>query len=514
MRLTNIRIATLIRMGFAMMGVLVLLLGVLGWTQLNRVNEQYKLTFEDRYPKVKIFFSIKTQADAIARAMRNVLLVNAPAQLSAELKTVEKASLANAAALDELSRIMTTTAGVAGVTKMRAAHSAYTDEAARIIQLVQAGEREAAVAALLDSLQARQIDYMAATDELVVLGDQLMQLSGDDITATVDQARTLILTLLVAALGLAALISHQVVRSIVPSLNDAVAVASSVAAGDLSIRIRDGGDNETGRLLRAMQHMQARLSALVGEVRQGAEGVATASAQISSGNHDLSGRTEEQASALEETAASMEELGSTVRGNADNAQQANQLALAASSVATRGGEAVGQVVQTMREISDSSRKIADIIGVIDGIAFQTNILALNAAVEAARAGEQGRGFAVVAAEVRTLAGRSAEAAKEIKSLINASVERVELGSSQVDSAGATITEVVASIRRVTDIVGEISAASREQSTGVAQVGEAVTQMDRATQENAALVEQSAAAAESLKAQAQQLVQSVAVFRLA
>jgi methyl-accepting chemotaxis protein len=241
--------------------------------------------------------------------------------------------------------------------------------------------------------------------------------------------------------------------------------------------------------------------------------VASASAQIASGNHDLSSRTESQASALEQTAASMEQLSATVKQNADSARQANQLALSASGTAVQGGEVVARVVETMKGINDSSRKIADIIGVIDGIAFQTNILALNAAVEAARAGEQGRGFAVVASEVRSLAGRSAEAAQEIKMLINASVERVEQGTLQVDQAGTTMAEVVTGIKRVTDLMGEISAASNEQSQGVAQVGEAVMQMDQVTQQNAALVEEMAAAASSLKSQAQELVETVAVFKL-
>ncbi len=259
--------------------------------------------------------------------------------------------------------------------------------------------------------------------------------------------------------------------------------------------------------------MQGSLAGVVGGVRGNAEGVATASAQIAQGNHDLSQRTEEQASALEETAASMEQLSSTVGQNADNARQANQLTISATSVAVRGGKVVDQVVETMKGINDSSRKIADIIGVIDGIAFQTNILALNAAVEAARAGEQGRGFAVVASEVRNLAGRSAEAAKEIKSLISASVERVEHGTVLVEQAGTTMAEVVGSIKRVADIMGEITAASVEQSSGVAQVAEAVSQMDQVTQQNAALVEESAAAAESLKQQAQALAESVAMFKL-
>jgi methyl-accepting chemotaxis protein len=259
--------------------------------------------------------------------------------------------------------------------------------------------------------------------------------------------------------------------------------------------------------------MQESLAKVVSHVRGGSESVETASAEIAQGNHDLSARTEQQASALEETAASMEQLSAAVKQNADSARQANQLAMSASSVAITGGEVVSQVVQTMKGINESSRRISDIIQVIDGIAFQTNILALNAAVEAARAGEQGRGFAVVASEVRSLAGRSAEAAKEIKSLINASVERVEQGTALVDQAGSTMTEVVGSIRRVTDIMGEISAASSEQASGVAQVGEAVTQMDQTTQQNAALVEQMAAAASSLKSQANDLVSTVAVFKL-
>ena len=293
---------------------------------------------------------------------------------------------------------------------------------------------------------------------------------------------------------------------------EAASLAQSVAHGDLSqpIGLKTG---DTHSMMAQFKIMQESLSEVVGSVRQGAESVATASVQIAQGNHDLSARTESQASVLEETAASMEQLGSQVKQNADSARQANQLALNASTVAVKGGEVVGQVVETMKGINDASHKISDIISVIDGIAFQTNILALNAAVEAARAGEQGRGFAVVATEVRSLAGRSAEAAKEIKSLINASVERVEQGTVLVDRAGSTMQEVVSSIKRVTDIMGEISTASAEQSIGVAQVGEAITQMDQVTQQNAALVEEMAAAADSLKSQAQELVQTVSVFKL-
>jgi methyl-accepting chemotaxis protein len=307
--------------------------------------------------------------------------------------------------------------------------------------------------------------------------------------------------------------SLVVARRLVRPIDRAVSAAQRMAQGDLTVPIDAQGNDEAADMMRALAAMKDNLARIFLGVRQNAEGVASASAQIAQGNQDLSQRTEEQASALEETAASMEQLSATVRQNADNAKQANQLALGASTVAVKGGNVVGQVVNTMKGINDSSKKIADIISVIDGIAFQTNILALNAAVEAARAGEQGRGFAVVAAEVRSLAGRSADAAKEIKGLITASVERVAQGTALVDQAGVTMTEIVASIKRVTDIMGEISAASTEQSAGVAQVGEAVSQMDQATQQNAALVEQSAAAAESLRDQAQQLVQVVAVFKL-
>ncbi len=308
------------------------------------------------------------------------------------------------------------------------------------------------------------------------------------------------------------LITRSLLRQLGGEPDVATDITQRIAHGDLTVDIVLR-NNDQSSLLYAIKCMRDSLSSLVAQVRTGSEGVATASAEIAQGNHDLSARTEQQASALEETAASMEQLSATVKQNADNAVQANQLAQSASTVAAQGGEVVAQVVDTMKGIVDASRKISDIISVIDGIAFQTNILALNAAVEAARAGEQGRGFAVVATEVRSLAGRSANAAKEIKTLINASVERVEQGTVLVDRAGTTMTQVVASIRRVTDIMGEISAASSEQSAGVSQVGEAVTQMDQATQQNAALVEQMAAAASSLKSQAQDLVGTVAVFRL-
>lgn len=362
------------------------------------------------------------------------------------------------------------------------------------------------------NLTTRSIDAQYA------IIDRALQALSDELQSTVENARHTIISialLLVSLFAVSVYIMWTTARTMSHSMLKAIQVANAVADGDLTLtqHINTTGRDEVSQLFQALTRMSGQLITMVQNVRQNSDNVATASAEIAQGNLDLSHRTEQQASALEQTAASMEQLGTTVRQNAENAQQANQLARGASLVATKGGEVVGQVVQTMQAINDSSRKISDIIGVIDGIAFQTNILALNAAVEAARAGEQGRGFAVVASEVRNLAQRSAQAAKEIKSLIAASVDRVDQGTSLVDKAGETMTEIVEAIQRVTDIMGEISTASNEQNAGVMQVGQAVIEMDKATQQNAALVEESAAAAESLKGQAQQLVQTVAGFKL-
>jgi methyl-accepting chemotaxis protein len=324
--------------------------------------------------------------------------------------------------------------------------------------------------------------------------------------------QSIAVALVLAAAALAAL-ALWLARRMTQPMAHAVEVADRLAQGDLCASVQPAGNEEMTQVLQSMARMQSSFASIVGKVKSNADGVATASAEIAMGNQDLSQRTEQQASALQETAATMDELGATVRNNADSARQANQLAQSASAVAAQGGEVVSEVVTTMQDINDSSRKIGDIISVIDGIAFQTNILALNAAVEAARAGEQGRGFAVVASEVRSLAQRSAQAAREIKMLIGHSMEQVQQGTALVDKAGKTMGEIVSSIQRVSDIVGEITSASLEQSSGVQQVGDAVTRLDQSTQQNAALVEQSAAAAESLKGQAQQLVQAVSMFKL-
>ena len=362
-------------------------------------------------------------------------------------------------------------------------------------------------------LRPTQRAYQAAITEQMVLQDKRAKEAGERAEESAEALTRDILIAAVAAILAAIFMAISIIASIVRPLRHAVAVSDQIASGNLSTHISVDSNDETGQLLRSMQQMQKSLANTVSLVRQNAEGVASGSSQIASGNNDLSARTEEQASALEQTAASMEELGSTVQKNAENARAANQLAVNASAVAAQGGEVVSEVIETMKSINASSTKISDIISVIDGIAFQTNILALNAAVEAARAGEQGRGFAVVASEVRSLAQRSADAAKEIKELITASVQRVGQGSVLVDKAGVTMTEVVQAIRSVTEIMGEISAASSEQSAGVNQIGEAVTQMDQATQQNAALVEEMAAAANALNNQAAELVKAVSVFTL-
>ena len=355
--------------------------------------------------------------------------------------------------------------------------------------------------------------YQESINQLVAMQRASIDGAAAAIEARSNDTAQLIVALTLGAVLLGAAFCWRLTVGIVRPIRAAVAVAETVAAGDLSQRIDTARKDETGALLRALRHMNDSLTAIVSEVRGGTDTIALASQEISAGNLDLSGRTEQQAGSLEQTAASMEELTSTVRNNADNARQANMLSIAASDVAVQGGAVVSQVIDTMGAINEASRKITDIIAVIDGIAFQTNILALNAAVEAARAGEQGRGFAVVASEVRTLAQRSAAAAKEIKELIGASSEQVEAGTRLVDRAGATMEEVVTSIRRVTDIMGEITTASQEQTGGIEQVNRAIGQMDEATQQNAALVEESAAAAASMQEQAAKLAQVVSVFKL-
>ncbi len=513
MNLNDMKISTRLTLGFGTLALLVAVMGGVSLVKISTVDTAFHTVVDDRYPKIASLNEVKGDVNVIARALRNIALLGDGAESRKELERVYAARKGIGERLEKLHTQITSEQGRSELAKVVEARSRFVPLQDRFIDLVRAAKVDDAKTLLLGELRQTQSAYLKSVDDLIKFQDGLMQQSAAEASTAVENLKAAMLAAGGVALALAALMAVWIIRSVTRPIKRAVEVSRAVAAGDLSLQFDASGRNETAQLLAALKEMQDSLARVVHGVRQNADGVATASAQIAQGNADLSSRTEEQASALEETAASMEELSSTVRQNADNARQASQLAVGASTVAVEGGAVVGRVVETMKGIQDSSTKIVDIISVIDGIAFQTNILALNAAVEAARAGEQGRGFAVVASEVRSLAQRSAEAAKEIKTLITASVERVGEGTRLVDQAGVTMAEVVSSIRRVTDIMGEISAASTEQSAGVAQVGEAVSQMDQVTQQNAALVEESAAAAESLKVQAHQLVQAVAVFKL-
>ena len=514
MKLSNLSIRSRLMGGFALVLLIAAGQSLLSIQRLSTVNDQSTVMAENWLPSIETLGDLNGHL-AHYRVARMRLILASEAKdidaVDADLKKIEAKLEVDQAGYAKLIHSPEEKALFEQFGKDWVNYQALGED---LMTLVRAGNATSA-RNLLAGPGAKAYEAVDATvEKLLQINSAGAKAASAHADAVYREARLIVLGTLGAMVALGLLIGWSISRDLAAAAEQAVQHADKMAAGDLSHNVSHTRGDEMGKMLDALGTMQHKLRDIVSGVRSGAEGVATASAQIAQGNNDLSGRTEEQASALEETAASMEELSSTVKQNADNARQANQLALSASSVAVSGGEVVNRVVDTMKGINDSSKRIADIIGTIDGIAFQTNILALNAAVEAARAGEQGRGFAVVASEVRSLAQRSAEAAKEIKSLISTSVERVEQGTALVDQAGATMQEVVASIKRVTDIMGEISAASVEQSSGVAQVGEAVTQMDQATQQNAALVEESAAAAESLKTQAQQLVSAVAVFKLA
>ena len=514
------KVGTAMGLGFALVIVLGVVMALVAWVQLARASAEATLLVEDRMVKVARANQIIDNLNSQANAVRNVVLSLDTATMQATMQTEKQRMNELRARSVELPKLLEQSIqspeGKAVFQRAKDAGSAYVGQLDQAMAFGLAGDGDQARAVLSGPARQGHQQAITAIEGVVAFQQKLMEAAAhriEDIASNTSRLMLVIalLSTLVGA-GVAFFLTRSITRQLGGEPDYAAAIAHEIAEGNLAVQVqlRPG---DTTSLLATMQMMRDSLAQVVARVRQGSEAVATASAQIAQGNQDLSGRTESQASALEETAASMEELGSTVRQNADNARAANQLAQSASGVAVQGGEVVAQVVQTMDGISASSKKIADIISVIDGIAFQTNILALNAAVEAARAGEQGRGFAVVAGEVRSLAGRSAEAAKEIKRLITDSVERVEQGGTLVNQAGQTMEEVVHSVRRVTDIMGEISAASSEQSAGVNQVGEAVTQMDQATQQNAALVEEMSAAATSLNQQAQELVQAVAVFRL-
>ena len=510
------RVRTRLTVGFGVVCVLLVASVLMGLMAMSRMGADLKAVVADHFPRIVASTTILTHTNEIAIALRNMMLTPDAADRERQVQAIAKARQEIGKQIDALDKSVTNPTERAKLEKVKEQRARYIAGQDELIKLVKSDQPDQSREFLNTKLRPELQTYRSVVTALVDHEEQAITEAGQNAQTTASNARTVLIALgigaLLLAIGLGWLISRSLTRELGGEPSTAAEVARAVAAGDFtqSIAVKDG---DTTSLMAQLAAMKEGLAQVVAQVRRSSDSVAMASSEIAQGNQDLSARTESQASALEETAASMEQLGATVRQNAENASQANALARSASDVAVRGGEVVGQVVQTMKGINESSQRIADIIGVIDGIAFQTNILALNAAVEAARAGEQGRGFAVVASEVRSLAGRSAEAAKEIKQLISASVERVEQGSAMADQAGETMTEVVQSIRRVTDLMGEINAASSEQASGVAQVGEAVTQMDQATQQNAALVEEMAAAAGSLSSQAQELVQAVAVFKL-
>ena len=512
--MNNLTISLRLKVLVAFMSLLLIAVGVLGLHAAASSNEALRTVYEDQTVHISHLSEIDRLTLRSHLDIANSVLDPAPEQISKNIEDLD-ASLGSADRQwkDYMATYLTPE-------EARTAQQYEKDRAEFIesgikpaIAALKLRDTDAAQKVILEKIRPLYVPVGAGLDALVKIQLEAAKQAYAKANLGYQNTRTLSTIFVVFGLGFATLASFSLLTGINRSLNSALEITNAVANGDLAQEIEVSGQDEVAKLFQGLARMQESLAQVVGAVRRGSLAVAASSAEIAQGNMDLSDRTENQASALQQTASSMEQLGSQVQHNAESAQIANKLAMEASRVAERGGEVVAQVVDTMKEINESSRKISDIIGVIDSIAFQTNILALNAAVEAARAGEQGRGFAVVASEVRSLAGRSADAAREIKRMINASVERVEHGTTLVDHAGETMTEVVTSIRRVADIVGEISAASREQSIGVSQVGEAVSKMDQFTQQNAALVEESAAGANALSDQAQEMVQAVAVFKI-
>ena len=467
----------------------------------------------DRYPKTVLANGIKADVSEATRSMLNVLIMTDPDQIKKELINIEQRSASATAGIDNLSKSTTDARGQEILQAIATVRNKFLPSQAAFVGLINEDKKDDAMVKFMFSLRPQQTKYFDQLDKFVAFQNQQMTTAGTDAATVTRRTELTILGVTLVASVISLLVAFLATRSITTPLGEAVHVARRVADGDLTSVIDTAGEDETGQMMNALKHMNSSLTRIVAEVRAGTESIAAASAEIASGNMDLSNRTEQQASALGQTSTSMRELTATVQQNDDNARQANQLAARASEVALRGGSVVAHVIDTMGSITESSRKIVDIIGVIDGIAFQTNILALNAAVEAARAGEQGRGFAVVASEVRNLAQRSAAAAKEIKALIGDSVGKVKEGSTLVEQAGVTMEEVVESVRRVTDIMAEITAASQEQSNGIALVNTTIVDMDDTTQQNAALVEQAAAAASSMQDQAANLARVVSIFKL-
>jgi methyl-accepting chemotaxis protein len=513
MNIRDLRIGQRLTMGFGLVIALLMMLAGLAVLRIQTLNAEVGTLVSEVYPRTQLAQAMKTDLHDLSRSMLGVLVMTDADQIKGQLEAMGQTVQRNEQNLQRLKGLVQDEAGKKLLQTIVEIRTRSLKQQQSFVELIQADAKEDALTKYLFSIQASQKKYFAALDELVALQQKAMTDAGALSAALASKTRWLILALALAATAISIGVAVLATRSITVPLNRAVDVAQRVARGDLTSQIVTRSKDETGQLMQALAEMNGSLQGLVGQVRDGTVSIESASSEIATGNLDLSQRTEEQAACLQQTAASMHALTDMVRDNAAHAHRASTLAQTASSVAAEGGEVVSRVVSTMGDIGASSRKIVDIIGVIDGIAFQTNILALNAAVEAARAGDQGRGFAVVAGEVRTLAQRSAGAAREIKTLITESVEKVSHGGQLVEEAGQTMHKVVASVQQVSDIISEITQASQSQRQGIENVSDTIQQMDAVTQQNAALVEQAAAAAESMRNQAQALGQTVSVFKL-
>ena len=511
--LKNLRIGTRLGAAFALVALLMIGMAVAARLGLLGIQDHMGLVLHDRYAKVKIINNIGDDVNLHARVVRNLVIMETAAERQQEIKTLHASRKDISSDYENLRGRLNTDQGRAMLANVEVERTNFVAAEDEIIALVEADDIGQAKTVLMEKLRPRQQSYQKRLQEMTDFQEKLMEEAGADVDATISQVTAVSLGGTLLGLAIAVAAGVIVTRSVTRPVSALVDDLKTVASGDLTVDVKTDRGDELGELQRALAETVSSLRRVVTDVRAGVDSVTTASGEIAAGNQDLSSRTEQQASSLQETASSMEELTATVRQSADSARAASNLAANASLAASHGGEVVQQVVGTMDEITASSRKIVEIIGVIDSIAFQTNILALNAAVEAARAGEQGRGFAVVASEVRLLAQRSADAAKEIKSLIGASTDKVEAGSRQVAEAGQAMQEIVEQVRKVNDLIGEIASTSGEQSRGIEQVNTAVTQMDQVTQQNAALVEESAAAATSLAHQAQALAAAVSAFRV-
>ncbi|MES2149387.1 MAG: methyl-accepting chemotaxis protein [Pseudomonadota bacterium] len=513
MKINDLKIGVRLGLGFGLLLLLMMALAGIGLQRTAAINASLDRIVNDNNVKIKTAMEMRQSVMTIALATRNMALATDADQRDSEVDRIADDRDEYKANLEALEHRASSPADQAVLAKIAAARAATDPLTDRVVALLKQQKGAEAVALLDGQMRPNQRKWVDTLDELVRLQEKQADLASEAAQASYRGARLLTLSITALALLLGVAAAVAVTRSITGPLREAVALALRVADGDLTGETVVHSRDETGQLMQALKDMHDSLVKIVAQVRSGTETIGVGAREIAEGNLDLSARTEQQAAALEETASSMEQLMATVQQNAANARQADSMARSASQVAVKGGAMVGQVVQTMGAINTSAKRIVDIIAVIDGIAFQTNILALNAAVEAARAGEQGRGFAVVAGEVRNLAHRSASAAKEIKQLIEDSVQQVSAGSVLVDQTGATMQEIVASVKRVTDIMDDITAASDEQTSGISQINQAVSQMDSVTQQNAALVEQAAAAAQGLQEQSVSLAALVDLFRL-